>query len=142
MHVFGISANGVTIKNLIIDGGTYARNVINVYEAEEVVLEDVQTTGGTAGVVLNNSKITIQGENTNIDNGSWGYAVNVDKANSELIVNSGTIGGIYSEYNATGETTTPTTTIEDGYIGFIRIDHQDAVNTTVEGGSFGESVKE
>ena len=135
----------VVIKDLTIEGGSFdhVRNCLNIIDSNNVTLENLKTSGGTAGVVVNGAKVIIQGTETDIQNGRWGYAVNVDSRNSAnradaaLTVKSGTVGSIWAE-NSDDTTETITVVINGGNIGSVGVNSSAATNVTatVYGGTF------
>ena len=132
---------GVLIKDLTVNAGSYehVRNCLNVWNSANVTLENVKTTGGTSGVVVNGSDVTIQGDKTNIGNGSWTYAVNVDKNGASLTIEEGTVGTVYVQNTEGNENTTAT--IKGGSIENVgKVGN--GTEIVVTGGTFGQSVAE
>ena len=152
----------VDIKNLTIDGKKMkTKHGINVFTKDSqtttatVNLENVTIQNcGTAGLVINNSKVTA----TNlVTSGNPWYGVNVDpKSDTGKAVftlngsksNIGEAGGIVID-NKYGDDHTgddnATVTINDGYVAAItENDGNSTASTaiTVNGGSFGTSVKD
>ena len=147
VHVLGINADNVTVKNLTIDGGDKSRSGISVYQSKGIKLENVTSQNNTAsGVVVNNSAVTADG--LKIAGNGW-HGVNVDPKDGEsasIVLTNADLrdtNGIQVDNGTRGRTAT--VTIESGYISKVTdTTGSDAGTTviTVNGGSFGESVAE
>ena len=145
VHVLGINADNVTVKNLTIDGGDESRSGISVYRAEGVKLENVTSENNTAsGVVVNNSEVTADGLKT--ANNGW-HGVNVDPKDGDrasIVLTNADIrdaNGVQVDNGTSGHIAA--VTIESGYVSKVTNKTSDGTSTiTVNGGSFGTSVKD
>lgn len=78
-----ISADGVTVNDLTVEStNSSPAHGINVFEADDVSLNNIVVNNNAAGVIVNNSVVTIDGI-TSTGN-KWGYAINVDKGSPVL----------------------------------------------------------
>ena len=146
VHVLGIGGDNVIIKNLIIDGGTVSRSGINVFQAKNVVLENVTSKNNSAsGVTVNGSSVTADGLYTS-ENGWGNRGVDVDpKANDAgasftLRGSDSNIGHIYVTNTYTGSEAE--VAVEAGYVVgiFEAGNNNEGTDISVTGGSFGSSV--
>ncbi|MBM6910805.1 S-layer homology domain-containing protein [Oscillibacter valericigenes] len=138
IHVLGVNASNVTVKNLTIDGGGVSRHGINVYQAENVVLENVTSkNNGSTGLTVNDSQVTANNFTTS-DNGSRWFAIDVGTGSdrSSFTLNGGSVQsdgftGIYAQSGTS-------VAVSDGYVSALG----GAANSTVTvtGGSFGSSA--
>lgn len=118
-HLFNVTANGVTIQNLTIDGGSNAmtRSGINVYHASDVVLDTVTVKNCSVGVTVNASTVTAT--NLTTSNNKWSdsdsQGVNVDKGTASFTLVSGSISEprpIWVENSTTGMIQSGTFTVD------------------------------
>ena len=145
VHVLGINADNVTVKNLTIDGGDKSRSGISVYHSKVIKLENVTSQNNTAsGVVVNNSAVTADGLKTA---GNGWHGVNVDPKDGEsasIVLTNADLrdtNGIQVDNGTSGHTAT--VTIESGYISKVTDTTGSGTTAiTVNDGSFGESVAE
>ncbi len=77
-HVLGTeNCDGIEIKDLTIVNEGGAKNGINVYESQDVILEDVTVKNAkNVGIVVNASEVTARGKISLSGNG-WGDGINV-----------------------------------------------------------------
>lgn len=86
--VVAVFADNTVVNDLTVDAvsSTQQLHGINVYEAQDVVLNDITAKNGRTGVNINGSAATINGVTTS---GNVWHGVNIDKPGSVL-----TIGGV------------------------------------------------
>lgn len=79
-------ATGVTITNLVVDGGGAGNNLhgINVWQADGITLTDIVAKNSNSGINVNDSSVTVN--NVTTLNNRWG-GINVDKGDASLVVN-------------------------------------------------------
>lgn len=80
-----VLADNVTINDLTVRSThTSPAHGINIYEANNVTLNNIKVFNNAIGVVVNDSLVTINGiESTG---STWGHAINVDRGNATLTI--------------------------------------------------------
>ena len=139
----------VTMKNMTLIGDAdYVRAAINAYAPRtlpdgttadtKLTLENVNIEGfGTYSLGVNNSDVTV--EDCDIDNGGWGYAIDVSKATASLTVESGNIGVIsFVDHDSNVQ---QTGTINGGHIEDVLVEDEDA-DVQISGGTFDNDVSD
>ncbi len=124
----------VTINDLTIVGNETNKHGINVYQSQNVVLNNVTSEkNGSTGLTINQSKVTATNFNASGNRSRW-YSVDVGNGSdsSSFILNSGNIeGGLFGLRAQSGASVT----VYNGYVSMLS-----GTSVTVEGGSFGVSV--
>ena len=81
-HLINVDSSSVTITNGVLKTTTSNKHVLNVYDNSDVTLSNVTLdhTNAMAGapLVVNGSKVTLEGKNTFITGDKSWYAVNID----------------------------------------------------------------
>ena len=81
-HLINVDSSTVTITNGVLKTTTSNKHVLNVYDNSDVTLSNVTLdhTNAMAGapLVVNGSKVTLEGKNTFITGDESWYAVNID----------------------------------------------------------------
>ena len=141
VHIFGLGSN-VTLKNIYINGNGVSKHCINAYQGTNIVLENVRATGGTSSVTINASGVKITGNNTNLANGSWGYAIDVDpkESNAALTVEKASNAEIGKIVCTNGTNETSEVSIDSGNFEFVGLHPQNkgTPSISITGGTFSE----
>ena len=84
--VLGVWSDDVTVNNLTVDAvsSTKMNHGINVFDAQNVALNDVTTKNGRSGINVNRSTVTVS--NVTTAGNAW-HGIDVDKPGSVLTIN-------------------------------------------------------
>lgn len=151
LFVFNGSGASGTIKNLeIVVTQKGVKHAIQAYNGANLTVNDVKVSGCLGyALLVNGSKVTVNGLTTNGRNGSGG--INVDlgdgvKTSADLTINEATIeedNSVYVEHTNSPDTPV-TATINGGSFKSVEIsaDHPQNTTLTVSGGEFTTLPKE
>lgn len=131
----------VTIQNVKIIGDETSKHCLNLYDANDVVIDGVTVEAKSSngyGMVVNSSNVTVENM-TASGSGLFGGAVNVDARatqNSNLVIENGNFTGTYAiKVDHKDGFGNSTVTVENGkFDGFVSAYEKDALSLT--GGTY------